>query len=156
MKKTDQSDLTLPLTAALSKADDCAFMPGEFAGMYQAGFEAGCKSAREAGYQQGFHDGFSSKRELAGQRATIDQMPNAGARDLVAVTPLPVEGQPATKRGPLDPDTRKCVSGPSRRRLLGLPCTSCRCFFYADEARCPICHTPRVTTAELVSATHDG
>lgn len=29
------------------------------------------------------------------------------------------------------------------QRLLGLPCASCGCCFYSDEARCPRCKSPR-------------
>ena len=156
MKKTDQADLANPLTPPLAQADAHALMPGEFAGMYQAGFEAGYKSGREAGYQQGFNDGFNSKREFASQPAAMNEKPNGGAHERIAVTPLPVEGQPATKHGPLDPDTRNRVPGPPRRMLLGLPCAKCRCCFFAEETRCPLCGTPRVTTGELASATHGG
>lgn len=156
MKKTDQSDLALPLATALPQAPDHALMPAEFAGMYQSGFEAGYKSGKEAGYQHGFHDGFSSKQELAGQPAAMNEKPNGGAHDRVAVTPLPVEGQPAAKHGPLDPDTRHRVPGPPRRMLLGLPCAKCRCCFDADETQCPLCGTPRVTKGERASATHGG
>ena len=139
MKKTDQSALALPLTPALPQADTRALMPGEFAGMYQSGFEAGYNSGREAGYQQGFDDGFSSKREFAGQPAAIDETPNGDAQKRVAVTPFPVEGQPATKNGPLDPDTRKRVPGPPRRMLLGMPCKHCRVYLKSDETHCPCC-----------------
>jgi hypothetical protein len=139
MRKTDQSALALPLTTALPKTDDHGLM-SEFAGMYQAGFEAGYKSGRESGYQQGLNDGSSTKREFSGQPATMNETPDGGAHEHVAVTPLPVEGQPATKNGPLDPDTRKArVPGPPRRMLLGMPCKHCRVYLMRDETHCPCC-----------------
>jgi hypothetical protein len=141
MKPTDKSDIALPLSSTASQADDHVLMPGEFAGMYQAGFEAGCSSGREAGYQQGFSDGFRNKTEFAGQTAAIEKTVDRDAHKLrVAVTPLPVEGQPATKNGPLDPDTRKPrVPGPPRRVLLGMPCKTCRVYLMSDETHCPCC-----------------
>ena len=139
MRTPEKSDIALPPMSELSCDPAHALMPAEFAGMYQSGFEAGYKSGREAGYQQGFHDGFSSKREFAGQPAAIDETPNGDAQKRVAVTPLPVEGQPATKNGPLDPDTRKRVPGPPRRMLLGMPCKHCRVYLMSDETHCPCC-----------------
>jgi hypothetical protein len=142
MKKTDQPGLALPLAPALPQADDDALMPGEFAGMYQAGFEAGYKSGRESGYQQGFNDGFS-KREFASQPAASqgasEKTPSDDARERVGVTPFPVEGQPATKNGPLGPDTRNRVPGPPSRMLLGMPCKHCRVYLMSGETHCPCC-----------------
>jgi len=143
MKTTDKSDIALPLTTA-PQADNHVLMPGEFAGMYQAGFEAGFRSGMEAGYQQGLSDGFRSKTEFAGQPAAIEKTVDGDAHKLrVAVTPLPVEGQPATKNGPLDPDTRKLrVSGPPRRMLLGMPCKTCWVYLMSGETHCPCCRQP--------------
>jgi hypothetical protein len=149
MKTTDKSDLALPLSATAPQTDDRALMPGEFAGMYQAGFEAGYRSGREAGYQQGLSDGFRSKTEFRGQTATIEKTVDGDAHKLrVAVTPLPVEGQPATKNGPLDPDTRKLrVPRPPRRMLLGMPCKTCRVYLMSDETHCPCRKQPVVAIA---------
>ena len=138
MKTTDKSDIALPLTTA-PQADNHVLMPGEFAGMYQAGFEAGFRSGMEAGYQQGLSDGFRSKTEFAGQPAAIEETLDGDAHHRAAVTPFPVEGQPATKYGPLDPDTRKRVPGPPRRMLLGMPCKHCRVYLMSDETHCPCC-----------------
>src|SRR5579859_5348843 len=115
MKKALQSDIALPLSPTAPQADDHAIMSGGFAGLYQAGFEAGYKSGREAGYTQGFNEAFNSKREFEGDPAVIEETFGGDAQQSVAVTPFPVEGQPATKHGPLDPDTRKArVPGPPR------------------------------------------
>ena len=140
MKSTDKSDIALPLATA-PQADDHVLMPAEFAGMYQAGFEAGYRSGREAGYQQGLSDGFRSKTEFAAQPAAIEKTVEGDMHKLgAAVTPFPVEGQPATKNGPLDPDTRKLrVPGPPRRMLLGMPCKTCRVYLMSDETHCPCC-----------------
>jgi len=144
MKKTDQSDLALPLLPTAPQADDHVLMPAEFAGMYQAGFEAGYRSGREAGYQQGLSDGFRSKTESATQPAAIEKTVESDMHKLgAAVTHFPVEGQPATKHGPLDPDTRKLrVPGPPRRMLLGMPCKTCRVYLMSDETHCPCCKQP--------------
>src|SRR5579864_7570018 len=143
MKTTEQTDLALPLSPTAPQADDRALMPGEFAGMYQAGFEAGYRSGREAGYRQGLSDGFRSRAEFAGQLAAIEETLNGDAQQRAAVTRLPVEGQPATKNGPLDPDTRKLrVPGPARRVLLGMPCKTCRVYLMSDETHCPCCKQP--------------
>ena len=138
-----QTELTLPLTPVLLPSGDHALMPGEFAGMYQAGFEAGYKSGREAGYQQGFNDGSSSNRGFSGQPAALqgasEVTPIDDARERVAVTPFPVEGQPATRHRPLEPDTRNGVPGRPRRTLLGMPCKHCRVYLMSDEKHCPCC-----------------
>ena len=137
MKTNKKIDTVPPLTPEILRGDE--LMPAEFAGMYQSGFEAGYKSGREAGYQQGFNDGHSSNREFAGQTAAIDKTLDDVPKAHVAVTPLPVEGQPAPKHGPLDPDTRKRVPGPPRRMLLGMPCKQCRVYLMSDEKHCPCC-----------------
>ena len=38
-----------------------------------------------------------------------------------------------------------------RRKLLGLPCPNCRCYFLADEAHCPCCKRPLVTAITVRS-----
>jgi hypothetical protein len=49
MKTSETTDIALPLSPQVSQGDgDHAVMPGEFAGMYQAGFEAGYDPGREA------------------------------------------------------------------------------------------------------------
>jgi len=149
MKTTDKSDIALPLLATAPQTDDHALMPAEFAGMYQAGFEAGYRSGRETGYHQGLSDGFRSKTESAAQPAAIEKMVDGDTHKAsVAVTRLPVEGQPATKNGPLDPDTRKLrVPGPPRRMLLGMPCKTCRVYLMSDETHCPCCKQPVAAVA---------
>src|SRR5439155_10372068 len=112
-----QSDIALPLSPQVSQAggEDHAVMPGEFAGMYQAGFEAGYKSGKEAGYRQG----------LSESRAAVHQGPNNGA-----VTKSAIDGKPVPKVGP-------------RRMLLGMPCERCRVYLTSDETCCPCCRQPR-------------
>jgi hypothetical protein len=113
MKTSETTDIALPLSPQVSQGDgDHAVMPGEFAGMYQAGFEAGYDQGREAGYRQG----------LAESIAAVQQGPN-GAAIKTAV------GKPAPKVGP-------------RRMLLGMPCPNCRVYLLSDETNCPCCKRP--------------
>jgi hypothetical protein len=111
MKTNEKTDTALTLSPTISQADDHAAMPGEFAGMYQAGFESGYKRGREAGYRQGFNEG----------TAAVHQDPNNGAGIKIAL-----EGKPAPKVGP-------------RRMLLGMPCVRCRVYLLSDETYCPCC-----------------
>src|SRR5256885_15397359 len=105
MNNIEKSDIVLPLSPQVSQAhgDDHAVMPGEFAGMYQAGFEAGYKSGREAGYQQTFRESM----------AAVHQGPNRASKATA------VKGKPALKDGP-------------RRMLLGMPCKNCRVYLMSD------------------------
>ena len=114
MTPSEKSDVTLPLLPQLSEAlgEDHALMPGEFAGMYQAGFEAGYEQGREAGYRQG----------LAESIAAVQQGPN-GAAIKAAV------GKTAPKVRP-------------RRMLLGMPCPNCRVYLLGNETCCPCCKRP--------------
>jgi hypothetical protein len=91
--------------------DGISSMPGEFAGMYQAGFESGYSSGREAGYRQGLNEGI----------AAVHQGPSKGA-----VLATVQEGRPAPKGGP-------------RRMLLGMPCAKCRVYLLSGETHCPCC-----------------
>jgi hypothetical protein len=111
MKTNEKTDTALPLSPAISQRDDHGVMPGEFAGMYQAGFESGYKRGREAGYRQGFNEG----------TAVVHQGPNNGAAIKIAL-----EGKPAPKVGP-------------RRMLLGMPCVRCRVYLLSEETHCPCC-----------------
>src|SRR5438067_12479838 len=106
MKAIKKSDIALALSQA--HREDHVVMPGEFAGMYQAGFEAGYKSGREAGYQQVFRESI----------AAVHQGPN-GASEAAAV-----KGKPAPKHGP-------------RRMLLGMPCKNCRVYLINDDPHWP-------------------
>jgi hypothetical protein len=106
MNTSDQSGLALALTPALPQANPPVLMPGEFAGMYEAGFEAGTKR-QGSGISAGLNKEFSTKRDFAGQPAAMPRASEAthdgDKRRHVAVTFFPVEGQPATEDGPLDP-----------------------------------------------------
>jgi hypothetical protein len=110
--------MALPLSPTISEqyGEDHVVMPGEFAGMYQAGFEAGYREGREAGYRQGFRE----------DMAAAQQGPSNGA-----VTKSVIEGKPVPKVGP-------------RRMLLGMPCERCRVYLLSDETSCPCCKQPRV------------
>jgi hypothetical protein len=99
-------------------------MPEEFAGLYQAGYEAGFASGHEAGYRQGFEAGFGNGRR---QRNDV-------------ATPAAVENAPEN-------------AAAVKSRLFGLPCTKCRRLMYSDESRCPYCKTPRPKLVEPPSAT---
>src|SRR5260370_40481559 len=115
MNTTEKNNMALPLSSAILHDDGEAhsFMPGEFAGMYQAGFEAGYKRGREAGYRQGFNEG----------TAAVQQSPN-GASDARAH-----EGRPAPNHGP-------------RRILLVMPCATRRVYLMRGETHCPCCKQP--------------
>ena len=90
-------------------------MPEEFAGLYQAGYEAGFASGRESGYRQGYEAGFGDGRS---QRNDV-------------AAPAAVENAP------------EIVAEMGKARLFGLPCTKCRRLMYSDEARCAYCKAPR-------------
>jgi len=60
MKMNEKTDTLLPLAPPISQGDEA--MPGEFAGMYQAGFEFGYSSGREAGFRQGYQAGYGDGR----------------------------------------------------------------------------------------------
>jgi hypothetical protein len=117
MKTHKKSDITLPLPPQVSQGhgEDHAAMPGEFAGMYQSGFEAGYKNGKEAGYRQGFSE----------STAAVQQGPDNGAAVKSAV-----KGKPAPKVGP-------------RRMLLGMPCVRCRVYLLSEETHCPCCKEAR-------------
>jgi hypothetical protein len=131
MKTNEKTDVALPLSPQVSQGhgEDHAAMPGEFAGMYQVGFEAGYEQGREAGYQQGFGEG----------RAAVQQGPSNGA-----ATKQAIDGKPAPEVGPrLDPVAEKArVTGGPRRMLLGMPCQRCRVYLLSDETCCPCCKQP--------------
>jgi hypothetical protein len=116
MKTNEKTDTTLALSPTISQGNGeaHAVMPGEFAGMYQAGFESGYKRGREAGYRQGFSESI----------AAVQQGPDNGAAVQSAV-----KGKPAPKVGP-------------RRMLLGMPCANCRVYLMSDESHCPCCKQP--------------
>jgi hypothetical protein len=65
MKMTDKTEILLPLTSAIGQAnrEDHDVILGEFAGMYQSGFEAGYKHGQEAGYGKGFVAGMAAVRQ---------------------------------------------------------------------------------------------
>jgi hypothetical protein len=114
MKTNEKTDTAITISPTISQSEDHAIMPGEFAGMYQAGFESGYKRGREAGYRQGFNEG----------TAAVQQGPNNGVAIKIAL-----EGKPAPKVGP-------------RRMLLGMPCKTCRVYLMSDETLCPSCKQP--------------
>lgn len=116
MKTTEKIDIAMPLSPQISQehGEDHAIMPGEFAGMYQTGFEAGYKRGRDAGYQQGLGESI----------AAIQHGPSNKA-----VTKAAVESETALKVG-------------SRRMLLGMPCKRCRIYLYSGETQCPGCKQP--------------
>lgn len=116
MNTNENTEVAIPLDT-LPQADNRGVIPGEFAGLYQAGFDDGYRRGRETGYQQGFREGY----------AAVHQGPNNGA----AVMSAP-EGKPASKTGP-------------RRMLLGMPCVRCRVYLLADETCCPCCKQPTAT-----------
>jgi hypothetical protein len=117
MKTNEKIDIALPLSSAISQADGHSAMPGEFAGMYQAGFEAGYQQGREARYRQGFGEGM----------AAAQQGPSNGAAPKSVIVGKPA---PSSKVGP-------------RRMLLGMPCERCRVYLLSDETSCPCCKQPR-------------
>src|SRR2546428_7133141 len=107
MKTNEKTDTAMTLSPTISQGngDDHAVMPGEFAGMYQAGFESGYNRGREAGYRQGFSEGYAAIHQGHAKDA-------AGATASAAKTVLKV--------------------GP-RRMLLGMPCVSCRVYLMSEE-----------------------
>src|SRR5947207_8261894 len=126
MKTHEQTDLALPLAPQVSRGDDHALMPGEFAGLYQAGFEAGYQSGSEAGYQQVFKESI----------AAVHQGPNRASEATA------VKGKPAPKNGP-------------RRMLLGMPCKNCRMYLMSNE-HCPCCKQPRAAEGAAVREVPPG
>src|SRR6266581_1922811 len=126
MNTAEKIEIDLPLSPFSQTNVETHDQPGEFAGMYHAGFESGYKRGKEAGYRQGFNEG----------TAAVQQGPNNGA-----ATKTAVEGKPVPKVGPpLDPTTRKArVSGAPRRMLLGMPCVRCRVYLLSEETHCPCC-----------------
>jgi hypothetical protein len=106
-------------------------MPEEFAGLYQAGYEAGFSSGHEAGYRQGVQAG-----RLEGL-AAADQNQNGHSPTVAA------------------PESNAVSI--SRSRLFGLPCSKCRRLMYSDEIRCSYCKAPRAARlGEPPSATCCG
>jgi hypothetical protein len=104
-------------------------MPGEFAGLYQAGYEAGFASGHEAGYRQGLQAG-RLEGFAAGDRNQNGNPPATAAPESNSIP---------------------------RSRLFGLPCTKCRRLMYSDETRCPYCKAPRAARlGEPPSATCRG
>jgi hypothetical protein len=110
-----------------SNGDGVIPMPEEFAGLYQAGYEAGFASGRDAGFRQGYQAGFGDGRRQddAGSAAAAAAVEN-GSENVAAM---------------------------GKVRLFGLPCTKCRRLMFSDETRCPYCKAPRATLVEPPSAT---
>ena len=109
-----------------SKGDGVIPMPEEFAGLYQAGYEAGFASGREAGFRQGYQAGFGDGRRQddacsAATAAAVENAPKIGA-------------------------------GMGKARLFGLPCTKCRRLMYSDETSCAYCKAPQATLVGPPSA----
>ena len=124
MKTSDKSNGSLRL-AEPANGHDHSSMLGEFAGLYQVGYEAGFASGRESGYRRGYEAGFEDGRR---------QGDDNGA-------PAAVENAPAN------------VAAMGKVRLFGLPCTKCRRLMFSDETKCPYCKAPRATLVEPPSAT---
>src|SRR5882762_10830399 len=89
-----------------SNGDGLIPMPEEFAGLYQARYEAGFASGRESGYRQGYEAGFGD-----GRRQDVGS----------AAAPAAVENAPEN------------VARMGKSHLFGLPCTECRRLMYSDE-----------------------
>ena len=123
---------TIEKTNGTSLPQDCDSdglirMPEEFAGLYQAGYEAGYAGGRESGYRQGYEAGFWDGRRQG----------DAGS------TAAPAAVQNTAER----------VARTAKSRLFGLPCTKCRRLMYSDETRCAYCKAPRARLVEPPSAT---
>jgi len=97
--------------------DELSPMPEELGVLYQAGYDAGYASAREAGYGRGYEAGYADSRKH-GNVST----------DTVAAIPTNASG----------------IRRP-RRLLLGLPCPNCRIYSSTEEALCPCCKTAQVS-----------
>jgi hypothetical protein len=110
-----------------SNGGDPVSMPEEFAGLCQAGYEAGFASGRESGYRQGYEAGFGDGRSQCNDFAA----------------PAAVENAPEN-------------AAVMKSRLFGLPCGKCRRLMYSDEIRCAYCKAPRATLVEPTSATCCG
>ena len=113
MKTNEKTDIARPLTPKISPSDDHDVMPGEFADLYQAGYETGLASGRESAYRQGYKAGFEDGR----------RQDDAGSAAANAASEI--------------------VAEVGKSRLFGLPCTKCRRLIYSDEARCAYCTAPR-------------
>jgi hypothetical protein len=123
MATREKSNRTLTLVQP-ANGHDHSPMPTEFAGLYQAGYEAGFARGRGSGYRQGYEAGFEDGRS---------QRNNFAA-------PAAVEDAP---------EHATVV----KSRLFGLPCAKCRRLMYSDEARCAYCKAPRARLVEPPSAT---
>jgi hypothetical protein len=124
MKTIEKSNGSLTLAQPANGRNHTP-MPGEFAGLYQDGYEAGCASGRESGYRQGYEAGFEDGRRQGDDNGAPAAVENA----------------------------TESAAGMGKSRLFGLPCTECRRLMYSDEARCPYCKTPRAILVEPPSAT---
>ena len=113
MKTNEGTSMVLPLSA-VSEGEDHELMPGEFAGIYQLGFEAGYRSGREAGYEEGFREGGT--------------LVHSGPSNGVAMNSV-LESKRAPKNGP-------------RRMLVGMPCIRCKVYLVSGETHCPCCKQP--------------
>ena len=113
--------------------DELSALPEEFSGMYRACYEAGHVSGWEAGFRQGYEAGFGDGRRQGDNGSTA--------------APAAVENIVGNS------EVGNNASGMRKPRLFGLPCANCGSFFYSDEAQCPRCQTPRVTSAGPASAT---
>jgi hypothetical protein len=82
---------------------------------YQAAYDAGLASGREAAYRQGYQAGFAD-----------------GLKQLQGSDSVPASAAPKRK-------TAEVRVG----RLRGLPCPKCGIWLYNDETCCPCCGTPK-------------
>jgi hypothetical protein len=126
MKTSEKSNGTLTLVQP-ANGHEHSSMPDEFAGLYQAGYEAGFGSGRESGYRHGYEAGFGDGRRQGDAGSTA--------------APAAVENAPES------------AAAMAKSRLFGLPCTKCRRLMYSDEARCAYCKAPRARLVEPPSAT---
>jgi len=119
MKKPEKTNGSQALVqhGTNGNADGLSPMPDGFAGLYQAGYEAGYASGREAGYGRGYEAGYADGRKHSNV-----------STDTVAAVP-----------------TNASVIRRPRRLLLGLPCPNCRIYSSTEEALCPCCKTPKVS-----------
>jgi hypothetical protein len=101
----------------LGHQDDVSLMLEDFSEMSRECYEAGYSSGKESGYRQGYGAGFADGRRQGDDGSTA--------------APAAVENT---------------APGMRKVRLFGLPCTKCGKWFFCDEARCPRCQTPRVST----------
>ncbi len=122
MKTIEESNGSLTL-AQPTNGHDYSSISGEFAGLYQAGYEAGFAGGRESGYRRGYEAGFEDGRRQDYSASAVENALEIGA----GMGKARLFGLPCTKcRRLMYSDETSCAYCKAPRAMLvGPPSATC-------------------------------